>query len=339
MPAGFSTGATVTGEADTRERVDRLVRALQTDAGASVRGIVLYGSHLSRANPDRRSAVDLLVVVDSYRAFYRALADSGELRRWRKLMWWLSQALPPNVIAYSPERVSPTLAKCLIISLAHFRRAMAPRPRDHFVLCRMIQWVELVWAATQQDRRTISSLIAEARFRSVDWVAPYLTGPVDEIGYVGCLMDVCYRGEVRPEKSGRAAVLVDAQAAFLRRAYLPVLERATAEGRFDRRDGFYSLVRPVATGVARRWALYFAVSRLRACARWLKHVVTFDNWLTYLVHKAERHSGQPIALTRLEREWPIVFIWPRAIAFLRIQARSGRHRGMRRTRSAERLGT
>ena len=57
-------------------------------------------------------------------------------------------------------------------------------------------------------------------------------------------------------------------------------------------------------------------SKLRAAMRALKNTLTFDDWLSYIVRKAERHSGKTISLTWPERQLPLVFLWPRAIIFL-----------------------
>ena len=211
---------------------------------------------------------------------------------------------------------------------------MGPRAADHFVLCRMIQWVEVVYAATDRERDELAAVIAKARRRSVDWVVPYLRVPVDELGYVRRMMEICYRGEVRPESTGRASSLVDAQAPYLRKAFGAALRQAASEGELVRSDGRYAPGHPVPPSSERRWTIYFHVSRLRASARWIKHMVTFDNWLGYLVRKVERHSDQSITLTRLERDWPLIFLWPRAIYFLRVQAR--RNRVEQRGRAAQR---
>ena len=46
-------------------------------------------------------------------------------------------------------------------------------------------------------------------------------------------------------------------------------------------------------------------------------MVTFEDWLEYIVRKAERHTGKPILLTPSERRWPVIFLWPRLIRYLR----------------------
>jgi hypothetical protein len=82
-------------------------------------------------------------------------------------------------------------------------------------------------------------------------------------------------------------------------------------------EPFYRLARRVGFLERLRVALYFRVSTVRATLRWLKYVVTFDDWLEYIRHKAERHTGQTIELTPRERAYPFVFLWPRVFRYLR----------------------
>ena len=63
---------------------------------------------------------------------------------------------------------------------------------------------------------------------------------------------------------------------------------------------------------------------VRATARWAKYMVTFDDWLEYILRKARRHSGQDIVLTPRERRLPLVFLWPRVIRYLRHKDKQGR---------------
>ena len=64
-------------------------------------------------------------------------------------------------------------------------------------------------------------------------------------------------------------------------------------------------------------------SIVRSTTRWLKHTVTFEGWLDYIVRKVSRHTGEPIELTDRERRWPWVFLWGRLFAFLRTKNRKG----------------
>ena len=82
-------------------------------------------------------------------------------------------------------------------------------------------------------------------------------------------------------------------------------------------EGKYALSRPVTLSERVRIQVYFRRSKLRATERWFKYMVTFDGWLEYIVHKARRHTGEPIVLTPRERRLPIVFLWPRLVRYLR----------------------
>ena len=91
-----------------------------------------------------------------------------------------------------------------------------------------------------------------------------------------------------------------------------------ARGRAQAGPGGYALARPVrapASACASR--AYFRWSLVRATVRWVKYVVTFDDWLDYILRKAHRHTGHDIVLSPRERRLPLVFLWPRVFRYLR----------------------
>jgi hypothetical protein len=51
--------------------------------------------------------------------------------------------------------------------------------------------------------------------------------------------------------------------------------------------------------------------------RWFKYMLTFDDWLDYIVRKIERRSGVRIELSKSERRFPIIFLWPKALRVIR----------------------
>ncbi|MEX2048732.1 MAG: hypothetical protein WEB90_04070 [Gemmatimonadota bacterium] len=295
-----------------------LANQLVEAAGGSVRAVLLYGSQLLRTRPDEHSAFDFVVLVEAYRPFYAALRASGQLPRPVWLMSTLARVLAPNVIAFAPEEGRAGIAKCLVVSQADFERALGPTPRDHFLLGRMVQRVAVVWAADPSEERWVEERLAGARGRVLDWLAPYLEGPVDAAGLGRRLLEVCYEGELRPEAKDRAHKIYEAQEDHFRKALAPVLERAAAEGRVVREGpkARYALARPATAAERSRWRRHFRRSKARATARWLKHTLTFANWLPYIVRKVERHTGRTIHLTPLERKLPLIFLWPRAVHVL-----------------------
>jgi hypothetical protein len=129
---------------------------------------------------------------------------------------------------------------------------------------------------------------------------------------------VSYAGEIRPEPEGRADALWRAQEDYLRPVYTVLLEALKERG--DLREvapGVFALARAATGGERLRGRLYFQQSLVRATARWAKYVVTFEDWLEFLLRKARRHSGQQIELTDRERRLPLIFLWPRVIGYLR----------------------
>lgn len=294
--------------------------------GEAVRAVLLYGSHLLQAEPDRHSAFDFVVIVRDYPSFYSAMKSAGELHRPVRLMTWMARVLPPNVIAFAPDDGREGIAKCLVVDRADFSCALSSDPKDHFLLGRMIQRVGTVWTASPEDAEWVERRLSEARLAVLSWMAPYLKPDVPfnaaELGRR--MMSVCYRGEFRPEAPDRSDRIFAAQAEFFQQQYHAVLERGVEAGTLRREADRFAPLAHVPPGTRRRWRRHFVRSKIRATSRWFKHAATFDNWLPYVVRKVERHGGRPITLTRIERFWPVVFLWPRLIGVFLRRPRSGR---------------
>ena len=303
-----------------------LAEALVAVSAGSIRSILLYGSHMLGANPDRHSAVDFVVIVDDYKAFYAALNEAGELHRPTWLLSMMAGFLPPNAIAFAPDDARNGLAKCVIVSGAHLERALGPSPPDHFLLGRLVQKVGPVYSATPNDAEWVEQQLAAARAGVLEWMEPYLDGPVDAERLGRRMLELCYGGELRPESRQRSHRIFESQAGHFREHLGPVLERGVEQGvlveSIDGDGGHagalttYELVRPASAATRRKWRRHFRKSKVRATARWFKHMATFANWLPYIVRKVERHRGERIELTPLERRLPLIFLWPRAIKVL-----------------------
>ena len=163
----------------TLEDAHELAEGLVVAAAGQVEAVLLYGSHLLNATPDRHSAYDFVVLVSDYGAFYRNMNASGEIHRPASLLAMTARILPPNVIAFTPNDGRDGIAKCLIVSRAHFARALGPRPRDHFLLGRMIQKVALVWQRDEAVASWVEERLAQAREGVLAWVGPYLDEEFD----------------------------------------------------------------------------------------------------------------------------------------------------------------
>ena len=148
---------------------------------------------------------------------------------------------------------------------------------------------------------------------------PWLPDRFDVETYCRTLLQVSLSREVRPEPTRRRAdALWDAQREYLKPVYSALLEDLAEAGRIQGNgDSSYSLRERVRLAERLRTLLYFRWSMVRATVRWLKYVVTFEDWLEYILRKAERHTGQHLVLTTRERRLPLIFLWPRLFRYLR----------------------
>ncbi len=263
-----------------------------------------------------------MLVCDRPGAFYETMSKAGYLHRSPVLLSLLDRLLPPTQIRLVH---GPGTVKASVLSMAALRRATSAARRDQFVAGRLFQDVHVVWVRSPESARHVEDAIASARRVTLDWVAPDLPARFNASEYVRQLFWTSFRFEVRPESGGRADALFRAQAGRLVPTFEGVLGGLAAEGRLRVAEGgAFSLPESPSPGQIVRRRLYLEWSRVRATARWPKHAVTFDGWLDYIIRKAERHSGETIVLTPLERRFPLVLLWPKILKFLARQRGKGR---------------
>jgi hypothetical protein len=294
-----------------------LARSLVDVAGTQVRAVLLYGSHLLGAAPDRYSAYDLVVVVEGYLGTYRGLRRSGFTHRPPRLMAGLAWLFPPNVIAFSPEGADGPIAKCLIINARDFERELSAGSRDHFMISRMIQEVGVLFVRDAAAELWLDKALENGRRTVLDWAAPYVATPFSAESLTREMIAICYRSEIRPESGSRASSVFEAQRAYLVETYGKLLAEACSEGLVVRDGHGYRCARRPGTIARLRRSAYFIFSKVRVTARWFKHVLTFENWLPYVVRKVERRTGMRVELTPLETRLPLIFLWPHLFRVLR----------------------
>lgn len=314
--------------ASPRSEALSVAQAVARSGGEGVLGIVFFGSRKTHAGPDPWSAYDLFVLTRDYLGFYRSLRAAGALRREPALAAALNAVLPPNQVAVPVPPAgdgAPRRAKCAVISLDAFLRETSPRRRDHFCIGRLFQPTELLHARDEETRERIVDALVAAHLETYAWVRPWLPPRFDADAYTRALLRVSLSREIRPEPGGRADALWEAQQPYLREVYAVLLRELAAEGELtEHADGSYALAREVTLGERLRVEAYFRWSLVRATARWFKYILTFEDWLEYILRKAQRHTGQDIVLTPRERRLPVIFLWPRLIRYLRQKDKQGR---------------
>lgn len=296
----------------------RLAGYLARAFGEAALAVIEYGSHVQQSDARPESAHDCFVVVTDYGDAYRAVAAAVGTRYRPTTAALLSRVLPPNVIALTDRGAEPALqAKCAVLSLRDFRRACSPRARDHFVHGRLFQQVRLAWARDPATRAAVVGAIVAARAHTFAWGRASLPARFDAADYCRALLETAFAAEIRPEGPGRVDVLLAAQAETIVPMYDALLQSLVRRGVLGVDDGRYADPGPPGHAARRRWARYFHRSKARATLRWSKYVALYDDWLEYILRKLARRSGGAPTLTARERRWPLVFLWPKVIRFVR----------------------
>lgn len=303
------------------EAAQRLAEA----AGGNLDGLVFFGSRRTgAARVNVWSAYDVFVIVDRYRPFYEAMYRAGLSGKSAAVLSLLSRWLPPTQYSIRAEG-PPVHLKAAVIRTDTFHRETSPRRRDHFCMGRLFQPVRILYARDAAARNALVDDLVSAQEATWGWSRPWLPPAFDAEAYGRSALEVSMSWEVRPEPEGRAAALWDAQ----REEQIPVFEVLLSglAGRGELipagPEGLWSPARAVSAVETFRLKLYFRRSIARSTARWLKHIVSFEGWLDYVLRKASRHGGEPIELSERERRWPLIYLWPRLFRYLRARNRKG----------------
>lgn len=334
MTTGVETGPALADEVASRTlspsgdaALEAAVRRLARVTGDVLAGVVFFGSRRTgAAKANAFSAHDVFIIVRSYRAFYERAREGGLGSKGPRLMALVSLWLPPTQVSlrFAEEGVH---LKAAVIRLDTFLRETSSRRHDHFCIGRLFQPSRILHARDATARDALLSALVEAHRETWVWVRPWLPAAFDEAAYGRAALGVSMSWEVRPEPGGRADALWAAQCAEQAPVFGALLRELASGGELVPAAGApesWTAARPVGRLERLRLELYFRRSLVRATARWLKHVVSFEGWLDYILRKANRHAGEPIELTPRERRWPWIFLWGRLVRYLRDKDRKGK---------------
>jgi hypothetical protein len=298
------------------------VNALRRACGEDIIAIIFFGSRLVGTSPGAHSAADLFIVVEEYLPFYRRLRGVYPMRHGARVLATANRVLPPNVISLIPQGSEGPGCKAVVISGRDLARALSPNAADHFCMGRLSQMTRTVHVRDDRAAAWIEEVLGRARRTAIEWVPLYRTGSFTTGEFARTMIDISYRGEVRPETGERSGEVFRTQEAALAATYGPILDAAVAEGRLTRTGDRYARAKKAGLLERLRWRLYFVQSKMRATSRWFKYILTFDGWIDYIVRKVERRAGIHVHVTEAERRWPFLLLWPKAIrVLLQLRAR------------------
>ncbi len=301
-----------------RESLDILADA----CGANLVAVIFFGSVLVGTSPTQDSAVDLFVIVEDYKRFYRDLGSRLPAARSASVMAALNKVLPPNIIYLRNPGDLRVGAKCFIMDRDGFAKGLSRDSDDHFCRGRLIQRVQIVYARSDDVREEIEHALEDARRVALEWVPLYLSRTFSALEFCRRMLEVSYRGEIRPESRSRVRDVFGAQKTYFLLMFGRLLEDGVASGRLERAGDEYRLPHKPRISTSLWWRFFFFKSKARATLRWGKYMLTFEDWLDYVARKAERRTGVRLELTQAERRLPALLLWPKLFRVLKAM-RSG----------------
>ena len=265
-------------------RVSAMAAAIAAKHGAASRAVLFYGSCLREKQLDGLM-LDFYLIVSDYRAAYG--------KRWLAAA---NRLIPPNVFYFEHDGLA---AKYAVLSETDFDRLNGPETSSVSVWARFAQPSRLAWAADKRARE--AAIDAVSRAAPTLLAAAGLERDSDPLHVWRRAFALTYSAELRAERKGRAASVVDLDPERYRRFTAPALEAAQA-------------LRP-----SGGWAWRRIEGKGLSVLRLAKASFTFAGGADYIAWKINRHAGTEIELKPWQRRWPLLA----AISLLPRLLRSG----------------
>lgn len=279
-----------------------MLDALRAKHDDAICAVLVYGSCL-RSGDIYDGLLDLYLVCDDYRSAYPGVLPAAAN--------WL---LPPNVFYAEQAPAAPQgqvlRAKVTVISLRDFQRGCTTAWFESYIWGRFAQPTHLLYARDEAAASAVQGALLEA-------VRTFLRRTLPSLPARGSLADLweqalalSYGTELRTERSGRAAELVQASLPF----YAEATHVHAGQLGFPFQlatDGSYEAAPGAGSRRLNRlgWALRRVQGKLLSIARLVKALFTFEGGLDYIAWKLERHSGEPVVIPDKVRRAPLIHLW------------------------------
>jgi hypothetical protein len=251
-------------------RVAAMAAAIARKHGAASRAVLFYGSCL-REKKLEGLMLDFYLIVSDYRSAYA--------KRWLAAA---NRLIPPNVFYFEHDGLS---AKYAVLSEADFHRLNGPETRSVSVWARFAQPSRLVWAKDDAARERAIDAVSRA--------APTLLGAAGRrarekpLDWWRRAFTLTYSAELRAERSGRRASVVDAD-----------------------RERYVRFTEPAAAALERipkgSWRRRRIEGKMLSVLRLAKASASFAGGADYIAWKINRHAGTEIALKPWQRRHPLL---------------------------------
>ena len=268
-----------------------LDRVLQIVGRQKVACVVAYGSSLSAVTRSSTSTPDFFVIVDAYPEFYAS--------RFHAI---LNAFLPPNVYHY---KLGNSQSKYSVVSLTRLRKE-SRFPSDLYLAGRFSKKIEVAWSRNEATTQEVLGIQRACARAVAEKTLPLMPARFSLDEFCQAAIRLSYLGDVRVEAKDKIQKLFDADPAFYRETYAPIL----VDLGIAREETGYRKDPHPADAIRRLLVQGFLLScKIRAQLRWPKAMFTASDWLDYVLQKIERTQGIRIDLTARQKKLWFIYGW------------------------------
>ena len=273
-----------------------LFKSIQQQYGDSLAAVLIYGSY---TRGKRDTLLDFYVLLDHYR---------NMPHRWHGLA---CRVLPPNVYHIHIGQGSEAVyAKCAVLSLARFGRAMS-RDFHSYFWARFAQPCGLLYCRDAAAKVKLADAFVAAAGTFVRRALPLMPAGFSATGLWREGLRRTYKCELRSENPQHIEALLDASGEYFEQITTALAQSGLAYDINAAEAGYHHSPARIARFLSSvSWGLRRIQGKFLSAARLLKAALTFDDALAYLLWKIERHSGINAVASKRQHRFPLLFAWP-----------------------------
>ncbi|TAL01814.1 MAG: hypothetical protein EPO08_08985 [Rhodospirillaceae bacterium] len=254
--------------------------------GATTAGILFYGAGIRGVDP--QTLLDFYVIVDDP---YAALNSA-----WAGLA---AVVLPPNV--YLVEVPLPGGIVCAKVAVIGRRAFFAGTTAfSSHLWGRFAQPTIIAYARDRMIREDLIMALMTSARSMMTRTLPLMPSRFTARSLWARSLQECYAAELRPERAGRADVLVAENETRYETMTAAVLGPPDGDGCFKRPTAVHPAQARIGWWFRRRWGKTTNLLRL------MKAAFTFSGGLDYAVAKIARHTGVKVEITDKDRRHPLL---------------------------------
>jgi hypothetical protein len=283
---------------------ERFSSYFRENFGESLLAVILYGSCLNEKTRTPTSIHDFYLIVDSYWKFYP-----------KKIHALLNLFLPPNSfnLKITGEHHRPLLCKYNVISLERLKKETSLRAKDIYHFGRFGKRVGIIWVKNESIRQELINCFYQAFRTNVLYTIPTLPDEFTLKDFLLSALSLSYQGETRTENDNKVQEFYESEKPFYEMIYGSILNHFIAQHSIIKNPiaGTYRFHQkgPQRELEKKRIESFLKKSKRRFVSRWPKHILTYKDYVDYLLAKVERSRGIKIELTPMERRFPLILGW------------------------------